>query len=463
MRQSIKVCFNVCIFVVICVFTILVIKPLLAEVISSPEDSFDRLSFNSQGRVEYSTQRFDLELLMQFSSPISGNLKAKANQLGKFIKAARFQNFGKEAVITLTSKHKFRVYRKGDSIILDVGDIEKANFDSTKSTSQNNKPKKVVEELEIRVGKHPKYERIVFEWSTPPKYEVVYKINSVDIIFERFAQTDVESLRKKVSTDLATINIKGSKQFGLTISIAKVNRASLRHFLSGNKVVVDLLKEKKVRYQRSDLKNGSSSKSKSINLLVPKSENPLTKKLGLNNLNGSKLRDLTFKSTIPIEEKTVKPQLDKVLKQKNLLRLTEKEKSGKAVAQVIGKVRIKDKSTATLDEIFEVEKLEQSNQQVSQLLRDSKWLVKNQIEHVVLLHIQMHVGSNIVLMNQYLLHLLNQLQSKLYLLCENIDLLLFHIYLDLYMRRNDIIELNINIYIYQQCPICLMLLVGHQL
>jgi tetratricopeptide (TPR) repeat protein len=376
MIQSIKLYFNVYCFVVIWLFTMAVIKPLLAEVTSSREDSFDRLSFNSQGRVEYSTQRFDLELLMQFSSPISGKLKAKASQLGKFVKAARFQNFGREAVITLTSKHKFRVYRKGDSIILDVGDIEKADFNSTKPSSKINKPKKVVEELEIRVGKHLKYERIVFEWSSPPKYEVVYKTKSVDIVFEKFAQIDVESLRKKVSANLATINIKGSKQVGLTVSIAQVNRASLRHFLSGNKVVIDLLKEKKVGYKQPDLKNGSSRKSKLINSSVPKSENSLTTKLGLNILNGSKSRDLTFKSTIPIEDKAVKSQPGKVLKQEKLSRLMEKKENEKPLTQVIGKIKIKDKSIVPLGEIFKVEKLEQSNQQGSQFLRDPKWLVK---------------------------------------------------------------------------------------
>ena len=70
--------------------------PSQARIDGSSTSEFERLTFTSPTKVKYSSQKFGLKLLIEFSKPIEGNITSATKKLGKFIKQAKMQDSGRE-------------------------------------------------------------------------------------------------------------------------------------------------------------------------------------------------------------------------------------------------------------------------------------------------------------------------------------------------------------------------------
>ena len=82
--------------------------PSQAKIDGSSTSEFERLIFTSPTKVKYSSQKFGLKLLIEFSKPIEGNITSATKKLGKFIKQAKMQDSGREVVVEFTGNHKFK-------------------------------------------------------------------------------------------------------------------------------------------------------------------------------------------------------------------------------------------------------------------------------------------------------------------------------------------------------------------
>ena len=258
--------FRVSVGVSLGLLSLILAAPSQARIDGSSTSAFERLIFTSPNKVKYSSQKFGLKLLIEFNKPIEGDIRSATKKLGKFIKQAKMQDSGREVVVEFTGNHKFKIYRTENSIYLDVGAAKAVTSSSEKSQKQKAiKESMVIPKVKVRAGQHKKYTRIVFEWPTAVRYSVTSFAKKVDLNFNKYSELDLSTLKRKGSDQFYNIKYTKSNNNGLVVSIPNTAGTEFRHFLSGQKVVVDFLKGRKIRAKESTnegLINGSEKRLK---------------------------------------------------------------------------------------------------------------------------------------------------------------------------------------------------------
>ncbi|AUG52017.1 hypothetical protein [Thalassospira marina] len=92
--------------------------------------------------------------------------------------------------------------------------------------------------LEIRVGRHPTFYRLVFDWPKNVNYQVTGPDGQKSIVFDSPARIDDVATSRRLPRGV-TLTQTGTTPLG--VQIATDPARSLRHFRSGTKVVVDIM------------------------------------------------------------------------------------------------------------------------------------------------------------------------------------------------------------------------------
>jgi hypothetical protein len=93
----------------------------------------------------------------------------------------------------------------------------------------------------VRVGRHPTYTRIVFDWPQPNPYRVATDAVGVRVDFERPGTVETDRLRRLLPPSIAGASASATPDGGLSIRLATVPDPQIRHFYNGAAVVVDVL------------------------------------------------------------------------------------------------------------------------------------------------------------------------------------------------------------------------------
>ncbi len=94
--------------------------------------------------------------------------------------------------------------------------------------------------LRVRVGRHPGYGRLVFDWPKPVPYEVSAEAGRAVIRFGRSARIDIAALKKRLPPQVSDVEVEFSLE-GLALTLAIHPEARVKHFTSGPKVALDIL------------------------------------------------------------------------------------------------------------------------------------------------------------------------------------------------------------------------------
>jgi tetratricopeptide (TPR) repeat protein len=230
-----------------------------AEVGAEAGDGFDRLRFTWPSRVRYNAQRFGDELLIEFAAPVSGDVVAAAGALGGFIAAARLDASGREVVLRLTGSHRLRTYRDGNDVVIDVGEAAAvANRPAPAASAPAARPASgpapkaaaspaTGPRLAVRIGEHPTYRRLVFDWRSDTPYTVTEADGAARIAFGRPARIDTAALAARLPDVFSGLRAERSAAGGTDLVIPIPDGIRVRHFLSGPKVVVDLIQDPNAR------------------------------------------------------------------------------------------------------------------------------------------------------------------------------------------------------------------------
>ena len=215
-----------------------------AEVSAEAGDGFDRLRFAWPSQVRYNAQRFGDELLIEFAAPVSGDVAAAAAALSGFIASARRNANGREVVLGLTGNHRLRTYRDGNDVVIDVGEAAAiANRPApTAAAASTTGPR-----LAVRVGEHPTYRRLVFDWPSDTPYTVTEADGAARIAFGRPGRIDTAALAARLPGEFSKLRAERSAVGGTDVVIPIPDGVRVRHFLSGNKVVFDLIQDPNAR------------------------------------------------------------------------------------------------------------------------------------------------------------------------------------------------------------------------
>lgn len=240
--------------------------PALADpvgVIGAAENGFDRLIFSWPGDVQYSAERFGDTLVIRFNRPIEGPVEQAASGLGKFVRSARIGSDGRSVVVELTGNHRMRTDRKGDQVIVDL--MARGTNPSPLADTPAPKPAQAAAEprpagtrsaatataasvpaLGVRIGQHPQYDRIVFDWPQPVEFKIEPGSGSATVRFGRPARIDDAAVRRDLPEPLRGFSSETGPD-GLAVTIPLPDGRTIDALRSGPKVVLDVRHDGKGR------------------------------------------------------------------------------------------------------------------------------------------------------------------------------------------------------------------------
>jgi hypothetical protein len=94
--------------------------------------------------------------------------------------------------------------------------------------------------VEARAGDHGSYTRLVFDWPGPVGYAAEKQGGTATISFTKPARIDLNGLKSGLPSDITASLADSAKGVAVTLQVPADTR--LRHFTSGNKVVVDVVR-----------------------------------------------------------------------------------------------------------------------------------------------------------------------------------------------------------------------------
>lgn len=99
-------------------------------------------------------------------------------------------------------------------------------------------------QLRVRVGRHPGYGRLVFDWPQKVGYSVTTEAGRSTIRFDKAATIDLNRLKRSLPPQVRDLEIEFAAD-SLAVTLIIPPSAKVRHFTSGPKVAVDVLHDGK--------------------------------------------------------------------------------------------------------------------------------------------------------------------------------------------------------------------------
>ena len=216
---------------------------------AAAHDGYGRIVFNWPTPAPFKIKIVGDQLIVSFSSPIEPTLSGVVRNLSKYLSGAAAGADGRSVAFTM--KEDFDVYGfdMGANIVVDITDAVQ-----TKKVPNSEKgvDLKVPDEagaqvltagptVKVRSGVHDEYTRIVFDWPNKVPYQLKQTTGQATITFSSPARLDIDSLKRRLPKLISSINSESNAN-GVLAKMTIPDKSRIRHFLSGSKVVVDVMK-----------------------------------------------------------------------------------------------------------------------------------------------------------------------------------------------------------------------------
>lgn len=219
---------------------------------------FARIVFDWPAQVGYETALDGRALTVRFDRELQAGLAPIRERLADYVQSVTIGSSGSEVVFELTRNVAVSDFTNENSIVIDL----RPAAETPETTAQPAAPSApsaeasaptVVEpgadaiSIRVRVGDHPGYSRIVFDWPTQPGYEVERDGRAVTVAFGRAARIDVAALAESLPPGILAAAVVPGAEGGTRITFAVPESAELRHFPLEEKVVLDVLADTATR------------------------------------------------------------------------------------------------------------------------------------------------------------------------------------------------------------------------
>lgn len=254
-------------------------------------DSFGRIVFEWTSKVVFAAKVEGEKLFVRFSKPLHSDLTPVLKQLSQYVTAAELDDDGKTAVFTLSKPFSYRAFLHDYAVVVDLSDVvgdvapavaaakpappapaaeppapaQKVETQAAETPSQaekspvetkpakkvkipakpSKKPKQkalaAAKKLNVRIGSHPGFTRFVFDWTSAVEFKVRRRGVKATVSFDKPARINVGKVRKALPPAVPEFNAATSAT-GLSVDMTLTEGSRLRHFRTGAKVVVDVLK-----------------------------------------------------------------------------------------------------------------------------------------------------------------------------------------------------------------------------
>jgi hypothetical protein len=199
------------------------------------KSSYGRIVFDWPRPVQHTANIKGNQLVVEFDRPMQTNLDSVVRSLGDYVTGARVSGGGRTVTFNLSGRYKMDSFASGASIIVDLR--------RTGTTTQQRTSQAGARGPQVRVGQHPGFTRLVFDWGNSVDYTLQRDAASVSMRFERSGTIDLETVDKALPKPAfgspAARLVGGNLVVDLTVPASSY----IRHFRDGGKIVLDVLNE----------------------------------------------------------------------------------------------------------------------------------------------------------------------------------------------------------------------------
>lgn len=226
------------------------------QVRGATHEGYGRLVFNWDLPVRYSTSVKGNQLTVTFGRPIEASYGGAVAALSRYVTAAKPSADRKSVTFTLTGPFTARSFDSGATVVVDIaGEAPKPEPKAAPKaeskpaakpaatpaadTTPGTAPGPDLPPIKVRVGEHADYTRVVFDWPRSVDYGVAETDQGPVVIFALGARPDLGRFAKDPPPFIkgAKAEMKGKR---LAVSFDTVSGATVKHFTSGNSVVIDI-------------------------------------------------------------------------------------------------------------------------------------------------------------------------------------------------------------------------------
>jgi tetratricopeptide (TPR) repeat protein len=259
---------------------ILTFAALTFGIITAPEAQAERIpvraeqsgkssliTFAWQVPVAYKQSVEGGRLNVTFSRPVEGNFRAVADALKGVVSDARAGSDGRSVSFRLDKPVKVFAFYTGTAVTIELLEDEQAAAKATPASAQAGDNKDTVEVavaplkesrviasaqqtnsgalpadapvIRVRTGEHPEYTRIVFDFNDATPYQASNNNGVVTVRFQRPARIELGTLASGAARLIGGARSSFSGD-ATTVTLAVPPTSTVRDFLSGTKVVVDV-------------------------------------------------------------------------------------------------------------------------------------------------------------------------------------------------------------------------------
>jgi len=209
------------------------------QVRASRGDGYGRLTFRWPQPVGHQARRQGDRLVINFSRPIEADLRPAVRGLGHMIASTEAAPNDATVVFRIKGEFSVRSYDSGASVVVDIVSAAKPQQAqaATKSPTQTEAAKGP--NVRVRTGAHDAYSRIVFDWPSNTKFEVVRDGGTATVKFAKPGRANVSTLARG-----RTRNVLGAETLmengNLSVRLKVDATSQIKAFANGPKVVVDV-------------------------------------------------------------------------------------------------------------------------------------------------------------------------------------------------------------------------------
>ncbi len=246
-------------------------RPAIAQVAdpviirSGLHNGYGRIVLQWNEPVNYTAEIIGDQLVVRFDERLVASLRGVLAPVSRYVSDAFFDPDGRTIAFVLSDDYEVRAFNVGSNVVLDILDKPEAEPTPPPASvptppvrpaqqDQNQTPEitpapttpgetvaddgATLPELDVRVGRHPTFYRLVFELPNRTDYALEGAQGSQTIAFGAPARIDATDVSRRLPQG---VRVRQDGTNPLDVVIETTPARQLRHFRSGNKVVVDIM------------------------------------------------------------------------------------------------------------------------------------------------------------------------------------------------------------------------------
>lgn len=205
-------------------------------------EKFGRIVFDWRSPVKFTAKIVGTQLRLSFSRPMKTEFAKAAKSLEPYLSELQLGPKGTTISANLRGYFSLRSFSNENAVVIDLTPDEKSK------PSKDEDPEawlKRTPKIPVRAGKHPKFGRLVFDWSDDVGYDIAREGDVVRLRFDRPARVDVSRLSSTLPGRVSAATAETTKS-AVRVGLIIPEAAKIRHFRDGTKVALDIIAPEKV-------------------------------------------------------------------------------------------------------------------------------------------------------------------------------------------------------------------------